>query len=473
MHYDAVFDKWHEECGVFGIYDRTLEAGKYIYWGLFALQHRGQESAGIAISNGREMALHKQMGLLTEAIKTVPTLDGAYMGVGHVRYSTTGSNHPKNIQPLVIHYQCGELAVAHNGNLTNALEIRRELDNSGSLFQTSMDSEVIVNLIARSRKNTVEERIIEAVNRITGAFSIVMQTNQSLIGIRDPHGFRPLCLGKTKQGYVLASETCALDAIKAEFIRHLDPGEMVIIDETGVRSRLITDSSSIQKQLCVFEYIYFARSDSQIDGQSVYEARLNMGRELARETRYEADIVMSVPDSGTTAALGYARESGIPFAEGLIKNRYSGRTFIKPNQDERDLAVRMKLNAVPEVVKGKRIVLIDDSIVRGTTSAIIVKMLKEAGAKEIYMCVSSPTILYPCHYGIDTSVRKELIAATHSVEEIRQYIKADRLYYLSHEGLCRAISNLEEHELCFACFDGTYSVPVPMDQEGGVKYVLE
>lgn len=472
MHYDQVFDKWHEECGVFGIYDRTLDIARYVYWGLFALQHRGQESAGLAVTDGTQIELTKNMGLLTEAIRSLPRLPG-HMGVGHVRYSTTGSNNPRNIQPLVVQFKDEHIAVAHNGNLTNALEIRRHLEEQGSIFQTSMDSEVIVNLIARSHAATMEERIVEACNRIQGAFSLVINTNDYLIGLRDPHGYRPLCLGKTNAGYVLASETCALDAIKAEFIRDIEAGEMVIIDDSGVRSRMYAPADAIDKKVCVFEYIYFARSDSNIDGQSVYESRLAMGRELARETQYDADLVMAIPDSGTTAALGYARASGIPFAEGLIKNRYSGRTFIKPNQEERELAVRMKLNSVEEVVKGKRIVLIDDSIVRGTTSGLIVKMLKEAGAKEVYMCVSSPAILYPCHYGIDTSVRKELIAATKSIEEIRAYIKADKLHYLTQEGLDRAIANVDGKHMCFACFDGSYAVAVPPEEEEGVKYVLE
>lgn len=472
MHYDQVFDKWHEECGVFGIYDRTLDIARYVYWGLFALQHRGQESAGLAVTDGTQIELTKNMGLLTEAIRSLPRLPG-HMGLGHVRYSTTGSNNPRNIQPLVVQFKDEHIAVAHNGNLTNALEIRRDLEEQGSIFQTSMDSEVIVNLIARSHAATMEERIVEACNRIQGAFSLVINTNDYLIGLRDPHGYRPLCLGKTNAGYVLASETCALDAIKAEFIRDIEAGEMVIIDDSGVRSRMYAPAEAIDKKVCVFEYIYFARSDSNIDGQSVYESRLAMGRELARETQYDADLVMAIPDSGTTAALGYARESGIPFAEGLIKNRYSGRTFIKPNQEERELAVRMKLNPVEEVVKDKRIVLIDDSIVRGTTSGLIVKMLKEAGAKEVYMCVSSPAILYPCHYGIDTSVRKELIAATKSIEEIRAYIKADKLHYLTQEGLDRAIANVDDKQMCFACFDGAYAVAVPPEEEEGVKYVLE
>lgn len=472
MHYDQVFDKWHEECGVFGIYDRTLDIARYVYWGLFALQHRGQESAGLAVTDGTQIELTKNMGLLTEAIRSLPRLPG-HMGLGHVRYSTTGSNNPRNIQPLVVQFKDEHIAVAHNGNLTNALEIRRDLEERGSIFQTSMDSEVIVNLIARSHAATMEERIVEACNRIQGAFSLVINTNDYLIGLRDPHGYRPLCLGKTNAGYVLASETCALDAIKAEFIRDIEAGEMVIIDDSGVRSRMYAPAEAIDKKVCVFEYIYFARSDSNIDGQSVYESRLAMGRELARETQYDADLVMAIPDSGTTAALGYARESGIPFAEGLIKNRYSGRTFIKPNQEERELAVRMKLNPVEEVVKDKRIVLIDDSIVRGTTSGLIVKMLKEAGAKEVYMCVSSPAILYPCHYGIDTSVRKELIAAIKSIEEIRAYIKADKLHYLTQEGLDRAIANIDGKHMCFACFNGAYAVAVPPEEEEGVKYVLE
>lgn len=473
MHYDSVFDKWHEECGVFGIFDRHLNVGHYTYWGLFALQHRGQESAGIAISDGETIEVTKGMGLVTEAIRNMPIHEG-HISAGHVRYSTTGSNNPKNIQPLVIHYLGGDMAVAHNGNLTNALALRNELENNGSVFQTTMDSEVIVNMIARSKAASTEERIIEAVKRIEGAFSLVVATNEKLIGVRDPNGFRPLCLGKTEHGYVLSSETCALDAIKADFIRHIDPGEMVVIDDSGVRSIMyVPQEEKVQKALCVFEYIYFARSDGNIDGQSVYMARLNMGRELARETKYDADLVMSIPDSGTTAALGYSRESGIPFGEGLIKNRYMGRTFIKPDQKQRDLAVRMKLNAVPEVVAGKRIVLIDDSIVRGTTSGIIVRMLKEAGAKEVYMCVSSPAIEFPCHYGIDTSVRKELIAATHTVEQIREYIHADKLHYLSRAGLCRAIGNIEEKDLCFACFNGDYAVQVPEDTEDGGKYVLE
>lgn len=471
MQYDSVLDKWHEECGVFGLFDRTLPVSNYVYWGLFALQHRGQESAGIAICDGTSIEAQKGMGLVTEAIKDMSSLTG-HIGIGHVRYSTTGANHPKNIQPLVVHYAGGEVAVAHNGNLTNALQIRRELESQGSIFQTTMDSEVIVNLIARSKEAHIEDRIKEACRRIEGAFSLVIETEQSLIGVRDCQGYRPLCIGKTEEGYVLSSETCALDAIRATFVRDVAPGEMVIIDDTGIRSTTFA-MAPCQQNACVFEYIYFARPDSVIDGQSVYAARYEMGRQLARETRYEADLVMSIPDSGTTAALGYAEESGIPYQEGLIKNRYMGRTFIKPDQSQRELAVRMKLNALPHIVKDKRIVLIDDSIVRGTTSKIIVNMLRQAGAKEVYLCITSEPVGFPCHYGIDTSVRKELIAYTHSVEEIRQYIEVEKLHYISREGLHQSMQQLQPENLCFACFDGKYVVDIPTEQEEGVKYVLE
>lgn len=475
MQYDSVFDKWHEECGVFGIFDRSLPVANYTYWGLFALQHRGQESAGIAITDGKDMIAVKGMGLVTEAIKEIPQVEG-HIAVGHVRYSTTGSNNPKNIQPLVVHYLDGEVAVAHNGNLTNALEIRRQLEEQGSIFQTTMDSEVIVNLIARSKEKDPIHKIIAACRRIEGAFSLTIATEEYLVGVRDPQGFRPLVIGKTETGYILASETCALDAVHATFVRDVLPGEVVIIDDNGLRTDTILEGDACHQcnqKTCVFEYIYFARPDSTIDGQSVYEARFAMGRELAKETGYDADIVMSIPDSGTTAALGYAEESGIPYAEGLIKNRYMGRTFIKPNQEQRELAVRMKLNAMPHIVKGKRIVLIDDSIVRGTTSKIIVKMLREAGAKEVYMCITSEPVGHPCHYGIDTSVRKELIAYNHTVEEIRQYIGVEKLHYISREGLSRAMGELDADKLCFACFDGKYAVTIPDSQEEGVKYVLE
>lgn len=474
MQYDSVFDKWHEECGVFGIYDHKLPIAQYIYWGLFALQHRGQESCGIAVGDGKSVEVARGMGLVTEAFKEVPNLEG-FVGCGHVRYSTTGSNNPRNIQPLLVKCSAGTIAVAHNGNLVNASCLRKRLENSGSIFQTSMDSEVIAHLIARSEQDSIQGRIKEACNTITGAYALTINTPDKLIGVRDPYGYRPLCLGKTKTGgYILASETCALQAINAKLIRHIEPGEMVTIDEDGVKSEWLLDNQDeIPKQLCIFEYIYFARPDSEIDCQSVYTARVEMGKELARETRYEADVVIGVPDSGRAAAHGYSQESGIPFMEGLVKNRYMGRTFIKPSQEERELAVRMKLSPLPHVLKGKRVVVVDDSIVRGTTSGIILKLLREAGAKEVYMCVSSPPVEYPCHYGIDTSVRKELIAARYNEEEIRQYIKADKLHYLTIEGMKRALHNISGDDTCISCFNGKYATKVPSQKEAGSKYILE
>lgn len=472
MQYDSVWDKQHEECGVFGIYDRQLDIPRYVYWGLFALQHRGQESSGMSLADGEWMATFRGMGLVSEVFQNnLPDMK-CHMGIGHVRYSTTGSNNPNNIQPLSVYSAKGQIAMAHNGNLTNTVALRKQLDEEGAIFQTTMDSEVIVNMIARSKKETIEEQVVDTITKLEGSFSLVVMTKDQLIGVRDPFGFRPLCLGKTKTGgWVIASETCALDAVDALFVRDIQPGEMVIVDDAGVRS--VSYSVDKKKALCVFEYIYFARPDSVIDGQDVYQARLAMGRELARETQYEADLVISVPDSGTTAAIGYAQESGIPYDQGLIKNRYMGRTFIQPDQEQRKLAVRMKLNAVKSVVKGKRIVMIDDSIVRGTTSGIIANMLREAGAKEVYMCVCAPPIEYPCFYGIDTSVRKELIAATHSLEEIRQFIGVEKLHYLSIDGLCRAVEGIPKCHMCLACFNNAYPTTVPKANEKGEKYALE
>lgn len=472
MLYDPIWDKQHEECGVFGIYDKTVDIPRYVYWGLFALQHRGQESGGMALSDGQEIHSYRGMGLISTVFsKGVPEIP-CQIGIGHVRYSTTGSNNPANVQPLSVYTARGQIAMAHNGNLTNTRALRAELDQRGTTFQTTMDSEVIVNLISRSHCDTIEEQITESMQRIEGAYSLVIMTKDKLIGVRDPYGFRPLCLGQTAGGgYVLSSETCGLDALDAKFVRDVEPGEMVVIDDKGVRSQFF--GKAVRKQVCIFEYIYFARPDSVIDGQDVYQARLAMGREMARETKYDADLVISVPDSGNTAAIGYAQESGIPFNLGLIKNRYMGRTFIKPDQAQRELAVRMKLNVVKSVVKGKRIVMVDDSIVRGTTSGIICKMLREAGAKEVYMCVSAPPIMYSCFYGIDTSVRKELIAATHSVEEMRQYIGVDKLHFISIDGLCRAVPGIPRKDMCLACFNNDYPTDIPKATEKGEKYVLE
>ncbi|WP_371381702.1 amidophosphoribosyltransferase [Sporomusa aerivorans] len=454
-------DKWREECGVFGIFSHQENVALASYWGIYALQHRGQESAGIAVTDGTVMDVQRGMGLVNEVFRQGLPEMPAHIAIGHVRYSTTGSSLLRNTQPLLVNYAGGQISLAHNGNLTNAHEIREELEKKGSVFQTSIDSEVIVNLIARSPKGTIEEQIIESLVHIHGAYCLVIMTEKKLIGVRDPHGFRPLCLGRLGEGWVLASESCALDTVGAEFIRDIEPGEMVIIDDNGVESWHFATPD--RRAGCVFEYIYFARPDSVIDGQSVYEARFNMGRTLARESGFKADIVISVPDSGTTAALGYSHEAGIPFAEGLMKNRYIGRTFIQPEQKKRDMGVRIKLNAVTSVVKGKSVVMVDDSIVRGTTSGKIVRMLKEAGATKVHMCVSSPPIGFPCYYGIDTSARKELIAATKQVEEIRQFIGADSLHYLSLAGLHAAIGNISEKTLCNACFNCDYPAQTPSE----------
>ena len=473
MFYDPIWDKQHEECGVLGIFDKTLDIPRYIYSGLFALQHRGQESGGMALTDGVDIHTYRGMGLISSVFeKGVPDEEGGPIGIGHVRYSTTGSNNPRNIQPLAVYTPMGQLALAHNGNLTNTRALREELDKNGAIFQTTMDSEIIVNLISRSQKETMEERIMESMNRLGGAYSLVLMTKDKLYGARDPYGFRPLCIGRTDGGgWVLASETCALDAIGATFVRDVQPGEFVEITEQGVKSRIFATVD--RKQICSFEYIYFARPDSTIDGQDVYQARLNMGKEMWNETQYDADLVISVPDSGNTAAIGCSQALGIPFRHGLIKNRYMGRTFIKPNQKQRELAVRMKLNVVKSVVKGKRIVMVDDSIVRGTTSGIICKLLREAGAKEVYMCVSAPPIKYPCFYGIDTSVRKELIASTLNVEQIQKYIGVDKLHFISIEGLSRAISNIPREDMCLACFNNDYPTAIPTANEEGEKYALE
>ncbi len=454
-------DKLHEECGVFGIYSRTEDVTTNTYWGLYALQHRGQESAGIAVTDGSWMDVSRGMGWVNEVFSNqMPNMYNKYISIGHVRYSTAGSGNFANAQPLMVRYSGGHISMAVNGALTNAMHLRRDLEEQGSIFQTSIDSEVIVNLIARCRKATLEERICDSLNQIEGAYSIVMMTETQLFGMRDPYAFRPLCLGQTDEGgWVIASESCAFDTIGAKFVRDIEPGEMVVIDDNGMRS--IRFSEPKQRNLCVFEHVYFARTDSVIDGLSVHQARFDMGRQLAIESGLKADIVISVPDSGTTAAVGFSVESGIPFVEGLTKNRYIGRTFIQPTQKQRELAVRIKLNAIEAAVKGKSVVMVDDSIVRGTTSARLVTMLREAGAKEVHMCVSSPMIPYPCYYGVDTSVRKDLIAATKTQEEIREIIGADSLHFLSLDGLKKAVKDTGIPTMCYACFDGKYPVPIP------------
>lgn len=465
-------DKPKEECGVFGIYGPGLDVSRLTYYGLYALQHRGQESAGIAVTDGHGIRLHKNMGLVPEVFSedVLERLTGR-MAVGHVRYSTTGSSLAVNAQPLVGYYAKGMIALAHNGNLTNIAELRSSLASNGSVFQTTNDSEVIVNLIARYNQSEIEDAILKCMLDIKGAYSLVVMTEDKLVGVRDPYGVRPLCIGKMGGAYILASESCALDTIGAELIRDVEPGEIVVIDEKGITS--IKKMAAKRQAMCIFEFIYLARPDSVIDTFQVNQLRREMGRQLAREYPVDVDIVISVPDSGTAAARGYAEESGIPFEEGLMKNRYIGRTFIQPNQEMRALAVRLKLNPIKNVLRGKRVLMIDDSIVRGTTSGKMVAMVKEAGAKEVHMCVSSPPILYPCYYGIDTSARKELIASRMSIEEIRTFIGADGLHYLSQEGLLKVFGkDNTQTTFCTACFDGDYPIEIPAHAEKS-KFMLE
>lgn len=462
---DELKQGWHEECGLFGIYGPGLDVSKLTYYGLYALQHRGQESAGIAVSDGSLIKLHKGMGLVAEVFNedSIKKLDGE-VAIGHVRYTTAGNSSLINAQPLLFHWGKGMIALAHNGNLTNAAELRRQMYSSGAVFQTESDSEVIVNLIARSGNghNSLEEAVSRCLNDLVGAYTLLIMVADKLVGVRDCHGVRPLCIGRLGDAYILASESCALDIVGAEFVRDVAPGEIVVIDKNGLTSL----QPRKQRELagCAFEYIYFARPDSNIDGINVTEARREMGRMLARENKVDADVVISVPDSGTAAALGYAQESGLPFEEGLMKNRYIGRTFIQPLQKMRDIGVKLKLNPMPRVLQGKRVIMVDDSIVRGTTSSIIVQMLRDAGAKEVHMMVSSPPIYYPCYYGIDTSGRSELIAACRNQEEIREYIGADSLHYLSLPGLIKALGNLE-NRFCTACFSGKYPIPIPAEAE--------
>ncbi len=453
-------DKPKEECGVFGVRGSQLDAARITYYGLYALQHRGQESAGIAVSDGEKIHLHKDMGLVAEVFKEqhLDKLTGK-MAIGHVRYSTTGASLAINAQPLVFRYAKGILAIAHNGNLTNARELRTTLANTGSVFQTTIDTEVLVNLIARYCQNSIEDAIKKLMIDVKGSYSMVVMTENKLIGVRDPYGNRPLCLGSLGDGYVLASESCALDTVGAEFIRDIEPGEIVVIDDSGVSS--IRGQNS-KKRTCIFEYIYFARPDSVIDGYHVNWCRRQMGHQLAREYPREVDLVMSVPDSGNAAAKGYAEELGLPFEEGLMKNRYIGRTFIQPSQSMREIAVRLKLNPIKSVVEGKRILLVDDSIVRGTTSVKIVKMLRDAGAKEIHLCISSPAIIESCYYGIDTSNPKELIACNMTYQQIEQHIGVDSLYHLSKEGLLN-VFGADKGGFCTACFDGDYPIEIPTD----------
>nr|WP_240986773.1 amidophosphoribosyltransferase [Acididesulfobacillus acetoxydans] len=453
-------DKPKEECGIFGLYAPELEVSRLTYYGLYALQHRGQESAGIAVSDGRNIDLHKGMGLVSEVFSDrIMSQTGGKMAIGHVRYSTTGSSLLANAQPLVVHYQNGMMALAHNGNLTNAAELREELSKDGAVFQTTVDSEVIINLIARYRRGCLEDAVTKTMMDLQGAYALVILAEDKVLGVRDPYGVRPLCIGQLGERYILTSESCALDSIGARLVRDVEPGEIVTIDEQGLHSR--PGLTSPRKAGCAFEYIYFARPDSTIDKINVSEARRRMGQELAAECPIRADIVIPVPDSGRAAALGYSHALGIPFEEGLIKNRYIGRTFIQPTQEMREIAVHLKLNANASVIRGKRVVMIDDSIVRGTTSSRLVGILRGAGAEEVHLLISSPPVLYPCYYGIDTAEREKLIAAQLDLEGIRAYVGADSLHYLSQEGLKRALG---EEPVCLACFNGDYPIEIPANK---------
>ena len=450
-----------EYCGIFGIYG-NLNAAYYTYLGLYALQHRGQESAGIAVTDGSKITYYRDFGLVSSVFKSesLKKLTG-HTAIGHNRYSTSGaSDSPDNIQPIVVSYKYGQLAIAHNGNLVNALELRERLEEEGSIFRGTTDSEVIVHLIVKSKKSKFVEKLVDALLRLRGAYSLLVMTNKKLIAARDPWGFRPLCMGELNGSPVFASETCAFDLIGAKYVRDVEPGEIIVVENGQVSSFRLPGSEECKKSQCIFEFIYFARPDSRIFGKSVYEVRKEFGRILAREYPVEADLVIPVPDSGVVPALGYSQESGIPFEMGLIRNHYVGRTFIKPEQKMRDIGVKVKLNPIPELLKGKRIVVIDDSIVRGTTSRKIIRMLREAGAKEVHMRISSPPTRWPCYFGIDTPTREQLIASSYSVEEICKFIEADSLGYLSLEGMIEATGGSKE-EFCTACFDGNYPVDVP------------
>jgi amidophosphoribosyltransferase len=469
--FDAA-DKPEEKCGIIGVisWDRAASVSVPIYLGLYALQHRGQESAGIATCKNDFMNVKRGSGLLTQVFNQADfqNLTGN-IGIGHVRYSTTGSGYFRNVQPIIARYWGGMMAISHNGNIVNSKELRDELIEKGAILHSSSDTEVIPHLIAQQKERDVEQAILHALSRLSGAYSIVMIAGEKLIGIRDPFGFRPLCLGRLLKGYVIASETTALDIMGASFVRDIRPGEMVVSDGNEVRTYTLEQKA--RNALCVFEYIYFARADSVIDGISVYEVRKKLGRELARMSNVSADVVVPVPDSGITTAIGFARESNIPYEIGLFKNSYVGRTFIHPGAEERGSRVKIKLNPIKSVIKGKRVAVVDDSIVRGTTSKMIVKMLRDAGAKEVHLFVSSPPIAHPCFFGIDTSEKKTLIASMQTVDDIRRFLEADTLTYITIERLSRAVG-MPLNGLCYACFNGDY--PVPVVEEGGEgKMLLE
>jgi amidophosphoribosyltransferase len=457
----------HESCGVFGVYSPDEDVARLTFFALFALQHRGQESSGIATADGKKIRLFTGMGRVSNVFDedSLSQLTG-HIAIGHNRYSTSGSSREANAQPIVVGSGNNTIAIAHNGNVINAEHLYGELVEQGYLFRGSTDTEVIADLVLSSPDKTWVEKIRYAMRRLQGAYSLVIMTQKELFAVRDPFGVRPLCLGTVDSGWVVASETCALDHIGAEFVREIQPGEIIIINADGVQSY---PGESRRRGSCIFEYIYFARPDSVINGRLLYPARQAMGARLAREHPVDADLVMGVPDSATAAGIGYAQESGIPLAEGLIKNRYVGRTFIEPDQRMRDLGVKLKFNPLPQMLDGKRLVVVDDSIVRGTTTPSVVKILKKAGAKEVHMRICAPPIRYPCFFGVDMATRRELIAAQKSIPEICEFIGADSLGYLSIEGLIEAVG-LPRDKFCLACFTGDYPIPVQLEMD---KLALE
>jgi amidophosphoribosyltransferase len=465
-----MFDKFREECGVFGIFGHT-EAANLTYLGLYALQHRGQESAGIAASDGHRIRHRKAMGYVNEAFsaESLAGLSGT-LAIGHVRYSTAGESKLSNAQPIVVDSVHGPFAIGHNGNLINAGELRDELVRQGAIFQTNSDTEVVVHLFARSRADGTEAAIVDAISQVRGAFSFIMLTKDRLIGARDPHGFRPLALGRLGDAWVMCSETCALDLIGATYVRDVEPGEVVVVSASGMKS--IKPFAPAPSAQCVFEHVYFARPDSYVFGESVNEVRTELGRRLARESRVDADVVVPIPDSGVCAAVGFAEECGLPMRMGLIRNHYVGRTFIQPQQSIRHFGVKVKLNPVRSIIEGKRVVLVDDSIVRGTTSRKIVRMVRAAGAREVHMRISCPPTISPCFYGVDTPRRSELIAATHTMDEIRKYLDADSVAYLSLEGLAGGVKG-GRSKYCTSCYTGVYPVAFPRDEAAYLQLALK
>jgi amidophosphoribosyltransferase len=463
-------DKFKDECGVFGIFGHP-EAANLTYLGLYALQHRGQESAGIVAADGERMRVSRAMGQVADAFdeQALEKLPG-HLALGHTRYSTAGESKIENAQPFLIDCAHGQIAVAHNGNLVNAGELRDALVRAGSIFQTSSDTEVVLHLYARSKAPSVEEALVESIAQLSGAFSLALLTKNRLIAARDPHGFRPLALGQLGDAWIVCSETCALDLIGATYVRDIEPGELLIISDGGLRSLRLFPKSSLSQ--CIFEHVYFARPDSYVFGRSVNEVRTELGRILARESSVSADVVVPIPDSGVCAAVGFAEEADLPLRMGLIRNHYVGRTFIQPQQSIRHFSVRVKLNPVRSILEGRRVVLLDDSIVRGTTSRKIVRMVKAAGAREVHLRISCPPTISPCFYGVDTPSKSELIAATHTHEEIRKYVEADSLAYLSLEGLRSAVGS-QQQDYCTSCYTGVYPVAFPRDEHAYLQLALK